>query len=192
MTGTLTLTLDGTGVWLLDTVAVGPWSVDLLVVLAFALLVAGVVGSVTPVVPAGLLSLAGVLTYWWTTGEPGNRLATGEPGILILSGLVLLALLALAADWFAGVIAAKAGGASTRTTIVATVVGLLGLAVAGPLGFILGTAGMVFGLELTKSGDVGHSARAAGVTLLGMLGSSVAQLLLTASVLLVMVVVALV
>ncbi|GAA0288271.1 hypothetical protein [Halobacterium noricense] len=28
-------------------------------------------GSVLPLLPSGLLSLAGVLVYWWTTGEPG-------------------------------------------------------------------------------------------------------------------------
>jgi len=155
---------------------------DPLVWVAFALLVGGVVGSVTPIVPAGLLSLAGVGTYWW---------ATGEPGPLLLSGLVLLALLALAADWFAGAVAAKAGGASTLTTVVATVLGIAGLAVAGPVGFLLVTGGTVFALELGRGGGLAHSARAAGVTLLGMFASGAFQAALTAGVLVVMVGVAL-
>jgi len=154
---------------------------DPLVLVAFALLVGGVVGSVTPIVPGGLLSLAGVGTYWW---------ATGEPGPVLLSGLVLLALLALAADWFAGAVAAKAGGASTLTTVVATVLGLVGLVAAGPVGFLLVTGGAVFALELGRGGGIVHSARAAGVTLLGMFASGAFQALMTASVLVVMVAVA--
>lgn len=153
-------------------------SVDPLVAVAFALLVGGVAGSLAPVVPGGLLSLGGVGLYWWTTGEPGP---------LLLSGLVFLAALALAADWFAGAIAAKAGGASTLTTAVATVAGLVAMVFAGPFGFVLVTAATVFALELRNDGGVGHSARAAGVTLLGMLGSGVVQVLLTAGVLVVMV-----
>ena len=40
-----------------------------LVVLAFALLVGGVVGSLVPQVPGALLSLAGVFAYWYATGD---------------------------------------------------------------------------------------------------------------------------
>jgi len=155
---------------------------DPVVLLAFALLVGGVVGSVAPVVPGGLLSLAGVGTYWW---------ATGEPAPLLLSGLVLLAVLALAADWFAGAVAAKASGASTLTTVVATALGIAGLAVAGPVGFLLATGGAVFALELGRGNGLAHSARAAGVTLLGMFASGAFQALMTTGVLVVMVAVAL-
>ena len=151
---------------------------DPAVIAAFALLVGGVVASVVPVVPGGLLSLAGVGTYWW---------ATGEPGPVLLSGVALLALLALVADWFAGAVAAKTGGAATRTTVVATTLGLAGLVGAGPVGFLLVTAGAVFALELGRGNGVAHAARAAGVTLLGMFAAGIFQVLLTAGVLVVMV-----
>ena len=154
----------------------------LLVVLAFVLLVGGVVGSVAPVIPSGLLSLAGVLLYWVANGF-------GDPGLLILSGLVFVSLVAMAAEWLSGAISAKAGGASTKTTVVATLVGFVGLLVVGPLGFILGTALTVFGLTYWENEDAEASARAAGVTILGMLTSSLVQLLLTVGVLLVMVLV---
>lgn len=152
---------------------------DLLVVLAFVLLVGGVAGSVLPVLPSGLLSLAGIYCYWWATGF-------SEPGLWLLSGLTLVALVAVAISWFAGAVSAKAGGASTRTTVLATVAGLAGLLVAGPIGFIAGTAGTVFALEYADSGDAGASASAAKVTLIGMLTSSLVELLLTAGVLVVM------
>ena len=151
-----------------------------LVVLAFVLLGGGVVGSVAPMIPSGLLSLAGVLIYWIASGF-------GDPDLLILSGLVLVSVVAMAAEWLSGAVSAKAGGASTKTTVAATLVGFLGLLVVGPVGFILGTALTVFGLTYWENEDAEASARAAGVTILGMLTSSLAQLLLTAGVLVVMV-----
>lgn len=159
--------------------AVGALPVDPFVLVAFALLVAGVVGSVTPLVPSGVLSLAGVVVYWWASGF-------SEPNLFVLSGLLFVALVAVATDWLAGAVSAKAGGASTRTTAVATVVGLVGL-VWGPVGFLLGTVGTVFVLQLADGGEIEASARAAGVTLVGMLTSSVLQVLLTAGVLVAMV-----
>lgn len=152
--------------------------VDVLVVVAFVLLAGGVVGSVAPIVPSGLLSLLGLYTYWFASGYE-------EPGLLLLSGLTLVALVAMVAEWLSGAISAKAGGASVKTTVAATLVGLVGL-VIGPWGFLLGTAGTVFALTFRENGDVEQSARAAGVTLLGMLTSSVLQLLLTAGVLVAM------
>lgn len=153
--------------------------VDVLVVVAFVLLVGGVVGSVAPILPSGLLSLAGVYVYWFATGYD-------EPRLILLSGLTLVGLVALAAEWLSGAISAKAGGASTKTTVIATLVGLVGLLI-GPWGFLIGTAGTVFVLTVRENGDVEESLRAAGVTLLGMLTSSVLQLLLTAGVLVVMI-----
>ena len=159
--------------------ALGSLSGELLVAVAFVLLVGGVVGSVAPVVPSGLLSLSGVYVYWWASGF-------AEPGLVLLSGLTLVALTATLVDWFSGAISAKAGGASTRTTVIATVAGLVGMVAAGPMGFLLATGGTVFGMELAENGDIEESARAAGVTLLGMLTSNVLQLLLTGGVLVVM------
>ncbi|PSQ05357.1 DUF456 domain-containing protein [Halobacteriales archaeon QS_5_68_33] len=151
-----------------------------LVVLAFVLLGGGVVGSVAPMIPSGLLSLAGVLIYWVASGF-------GDPDLLVLSGLVLVSVVAMAAEWLSGAVSAKAGGASTKTTVAATLAGFLGLLVVGPVGFILGTALTVFGLTYWENEDAEASARAAGVTILGMLTSSLAQLLLTVGVLVVMV-----
>lgn len=161
-----------------------PVPVDPLVVVAFVLLVGGVVGSLVPVVPSGLLSLLGVYAYWFSTGYD-------EPGLFLLSGLTLVALVAMVVEWLSGAISAKVGGASTRTTVLATVVGFLGLLVWGPVGFLLGTAGIVFLLTLVENGDARESLRTAGVTLLGMLTSNVLQALLTGGVLVVMVLVAL-
>jgi uncharacterized protein YqgC (DUF456 family) len=143
---------------------------------AVALLVLGVVGSAIPAVPGASLSIAGLLLHWWHTRFT-------EPGALALLVLLSLAALALAADWFGGPLAAKAGGASTRTTLVAAVVGFLLLFVAGPLGILLGVAGTVFAFEYRRSGDVRGSLRSAGYVTVGILASAVVQVLLTGAVL---------
>ncbi len=153
-----------------------------LVLLAFLLLVAGVVGSLVPQVPGALLSLSGVFTYWY---------ATGEPGLGLLVALVLVGVLTWVVDWFGGAIAARAGGASNTTAVLAGVVALVLFFVTGPLGIILGVALTVFAVEFYRQQDARQGLKAALVTTAGMLASSVAQALLTGSILLAMLGVAL-
>ena len=153
-------------------------------VAAFVLLLAGVVGSVTPTLPGAPFSIAGVLVYWWGSGF-------AEPGLIVLSLLVLVGVLTWALDWFGGTVAAKAGGASTKTAIVAGLVGLVLFLFTGPIGILLGVAVTVFALEFYRQQDARASVKAAAVTTAGMLGSAVIQALLTGSILLAMVAVAL-
>lgn len=142
-----------------------------LAVLAVLVLLAAVVSAFVPGVPTGVVSLVGVGLYWWATGF-------AEPGTLVLSVLVAVSLLALAADWFGGLVAAKVGGASTLTTVVAGGVGLALLLVTGPVGMILGSASVVFALEYRRHRDAGGSAVAAGAYVLGFFASAVVQALL--------------
>lgn len=158
-------------------------SIDLVTVLAFLLLVVGVAGSVVPGVPAGLTSVAGVLVYWWGTGY-------AEPGTLVLVALVGVGLLVTAADWLAGVVAARVGGASASTSILAGLVGLALLIPTGPAGMVLGSAATVFVVEFWRNRDAAASATAAGAYVVGFFASTVVQALLTLSILVAMVVVA--
>lgn len=148
-----------------------------LVVVAFVLLVGGVVGSLVPQVPGALLSLLGIGTYWY---------ATGDPGTLLLVALVLVAVLTWVVDIAGGAIAARVGGASNATAILAGVVGLVLFFVTGPLGMILGVAATVFAVEFYRQQDARGGAKAALVTTVGMLASGLAQALLTGSILLAM------
>ncbi|WP_135303144.1 DUF456 domain-containing protein [Haloarcula amylovorans] len=152
-----------------------------LVVLAFALLVGGVVGSLIPQVPGALLSLAGVYVYWYAVGLP----------LVVLVGLTLVGVLTWVVDFFGGAVAARVGGASTTTAVVAGIVGLLLFFVTGPVGLILGVAATVFAVEFWRQQDAKQGMRAALVTTAGMLASSVVQALLTGSILVTMLVVAL-
>lgn len=150
--------------------------VEALTLLAVALLCLGVVGSVVPAVPGALLSLAGVLLYWWSTGY-------AEPSVVVLAAFVLVGLFAAAVDYLAGPLAAGAGGASVWTIAAAGGVGFVLFFVAGPLGVLLGIAGTVFLLELRRHGDVRRGGTAALYAVVGVLGSALVQVLLTASML---------
>lgn len=147
---------------------------DILLVAAFALLVAGVVGSLVPAVPGAPLSIGGVGLFWWTTGEPGT---------FLLVVLVAVGVLALLVDWFGGAAAARASGTSTRVSAVAGLVGLAGMFVLGPLGIVLGVAGTVFAVTYYQEQDTGMSLRRAVYATAGVLASAVVQALLTASIL---------
>ena len=156
-----------------------------LVWLGIALVAAGVVGSVLPLVPGGLLSVAGVLVYWWSTGY-------AEPSALLVVALVAVGLLATLVDYAGGAIAARAGGASLVTTAAAVLVGLILLLVAGPVGFIVGLAATVFVIEFAQHADAEAGLRVALYATVGVLASTVVQVLLTGSILVVVVLVAIV
>jgi len=150
-------------------------ALDPLVAVALGLCLLGVVGSIVPGVPGALGSLAGLFVYWHATGYT-------DPGVLVLVALVLTALTALAADLLAGPVAARLGGASTRTSLLAGGVGVVLLFVAGPLGVVVGIAGTVFAVELRRHGDSDRAARAAVATTVGALGSIAVQFLATLTV----------
>jgi len=154
-------------------------------VVTFVLLIAGVVGSLIPQVPGAPFSLGGVLVYWWGTGF-------SEPGTLLLLVLVGVCVLTFVIDFAGGVIAARVGGASTTTAVLAGLVGfVLFIVSGGPLGMILGMVLTVFVAEYYRQNDARAGAKAALVTTLGVLSSAVMQAVLTGSVLLTMALVAL-
>ena len=156
----------------------------LLVALAFALLVGGVVGSLVPQVPGAPVSLAGVYLYWVATGMT-------EPGTLLLAALTVVGVLTWVVDFVGGAVAARVGGASNATAVIAGLVGLVLFFVTGPLGILLGVAATVFAVEFYRQEDARKGLKAALVTTAGMLASGVVQALLTGSILVTMLVVAL-
>lgn len=143
---------------------------------AVALLIGGMIGSVVPLVPAGLLSLIGLWVYALFGAEPF--------GWLPLAGLTLAALVTIVLEQLGGPIAAKLGGSSNRTVIVATIGGVVCMFLLGPLGIIIGVVATVLLLELADGVPIETALRRAVYTGVGVLASSVAQLLLTGSILL--------
>jgi len=150
--------------------------VDAVTVLAVALLVGAIVGAAVPMVPSGLLSLAGLGVYWWGVGF-------AEVSALTFIVLAVLAAITAAIEFFGGSIAARAGGASWLTTAAAAVVGIVLMVVTGPLGLLVGLFGTVFALEYVRDGELEGSTRSAVYTTIGVLASTAVQVLLTASIL---------
>ncbi|EMA50291.1 DUF456 domain-containing protein [Halococcus thailandensis] len=150
--------------------------VDIAVLAAVGLGVLGVVGSVVPLVPGTLSSLVGVYLYWWASGYT-------EPGPLLLAALTVVGVLALVADYFGGAVSARAGGASMVTTTLAAIVGIALFFVVGPLGIVLGVAGTVFVVEFYRHRNPERSLRAALYAAVGVLASTVVQLLVTVTML---------
>ncbi len=154
-----------------------PDMVDAVTVVAVALLVGGVVGTIVPLVPGGLLSLSGVYLYWWHTDF-------AEPGLVALGVFTVLGVATILAEYLAGAVSARVGGASWQTTVAAAVVGIVLMLVTGPLGLLVGLFGTVFLLEFVQDGDVDRSTRSAFYATVGMLASTAIQVLLTATILL--------
>lgn len=145
---------------------------DLITGLTLLLLIAGVIGSFVPLVPGALLSIAGVTLYWWGTGFT-------QPNIVVVALLYLTALTAFIFDLFAGAIGSKAGGASNKTVQMAAIAGLIFFFIAGPVGTILGVAGVVLAREYLLTGESDKSMKAAIYTSISVLGSAIIQGFLT-------------
>lgn len=154
---------------------------ELLTIFVLALLVGGVVGSVLPLIPGALLSLAGVYLHWWSTDFT-------DPGVLVLFVLTVIGLGAFLADYFGGAITARAGGASLLTTSLAVIVGFVLLFVTGPIGLLIGLAGTVFLAEYYRHRDAKAGAKTALYAMIGVIASTAAQVLLTTSLLVIFVV----
>jgi uncharacterized protein YqgC (DUF456 family) len=149
---------------------------DLFLLLTLALLILAVVGSLLPMLPGALFSIAGILVYWWSTGYT-------RPGSVFLTGFIFVGLIAVLTDYFGGSIAAKAGGASTRTSVIAGIVGFLMFFVLGPPGIFVGVAGAVLVREYLRTGDMERSGKVALYSTLGVLGSTAVQFIVTVSLL---------
>lgn len=153
-----------------------PGMVELLTLVALALLVGGIAGSFLPLLPSGLLALAGVYVHYFGVTDPGF-------GILLLVSFTLVGLFAAALEQFGGAFASKAGGASTGTALLAAVVGVALLFVLGPVGVLVGVVGVVLVAELARGEDPEQALRAGTYTAVGMLASSLAQAAITLSML---------
>lgn len=159
--------------------------VEVVTVAALVLLLLGVLGAVLPVLPSAPLSLAGVYLYWWHTDFT-------DPGLAVLVGLTALGVLLGVAEYAGGAVSAKFGGAATRTVVLAAVVGIVALLFTGPLGLVVGVAGTVFLAEFYRHRDARRGAKAASYATLGVLASSVVQVLLAATILVAFLIVVLV
>lgn len=150
---------------------------DLFLLAALALLVAGVVGSLLPVVPGAILSLSGVYLYWYST-------AWTDPGLTVVVIATALGLLAIVVDLFGGIISASASGVTTKTAVVAGLVGFLLLPLLGPLGVVVGITATVAYSEYRKGTPLAETLRTTLTTVAGILLANLLQFVLTSLILL--------
>ena len=140
------------------------------VVLAIAaiLVLAGVLGTVLPVLPGALLVFGGLFLAAWAQ----DFTRVGLWGIVII---FMLLVLAFAADFLASVLGAKRVGASPKALIGAALGGFVGVFFGLP-GILLGPfIGAVLG-ELIARGGFAQAARVGVGTWLGLVFAAVAKL----------------
>ncbi|WP_418286789.1 DUF456 family protein [Halorubrum sp. DTA46] len=143
---------------------------------AIVLLVVWTASSFVPFVPSGVLAALTVVGYGYTTGFT-------EPSLTVLLALVLVSLLASAVELLSGILSGTLGGASTRTLVVGTLVGVALLFVVGPIGLVVGVGGTVFLASLYE--DIGEprvALRRSAYAVVGVLASSFAQAVLLGGV----------
>jgi len=137
--------------------------------LAIALLVVWTASAFVPLVPSGVLAALTVVGYAYTTGF-------AEPSLGVSLALVLVSLLAAAVDLLSGMVSGRLGGASTRTVVVGTLVGVALLVPLGPVGLVVGLCGTVFLAALYGNGDEPRvAARQAAYAAVGVLASAFVQ-----------------
>lgn len=144
--------------------------------LAVALLVVWTASSFLPLVPSGVLAALTVVGYAYTTGF-------AEPGLAALIALVLVSLLASAVELVSGMVSGRLGGASTRTIVVGTAVGVALLFVMGPIGLVVGLGGTVFLDSLYEHpGETRVAVRRSAYAVIGVLAGPVVQAVILAGV----------
>lgn len=141
--------------------------------IATAMIVAGLVGTVLPALPGLPLVYGGMLLAAWV----GDFQQVGVPMLVVLG---LLTLASLAIDFWATALGAKRVGAS-RKAVVGAMLGTLGGLAFGPIGLLLGPfAGALAGELLHRrsldKAHLGDAARIGFGTWLGILFGVVLKL----------------
>jgi uncharacterized protein YqgC (DUF456 family) len=139
-------------------------------ILAAVLIIAGFAGAILPALPGVPLVFGGMLLAAWADHFQ-------HVGVLTLTVLGVLCVIALLIDFVAGMLGAKRVGASPRALWGATLGTLVGLFFGIP-GLLLGPfIGAIAG-ELTAGSKVDHATRVGIGTWLGLLFGTLAKVAL--------------
>ena len=145
--------------------------VDPLLLLALGMMAIGLVGTVVPALPGIVLVFGGALLYAVATG-----FAVVGVGHLVSFGA--LTALALALDFVANLVGARAFGAS-RWGVIGAVVGVVvGVLVGGPLGLLLGPLLGAVALEAVSGRPLRQAFRSGVGALVGYVFGTAAELVL--------------
>jgi uncharacterized protein YqgC (DUF456 family) len=136
-----------------------------------ALIIVGLAGTVLPALPGTFLILAGIVLYAWA--EDFRHV-----GPIALAIVTLLALIAWATDFLAGLIGARRAGAS-KLAVIGAAIGTFAGIFTGFIGLIfMPLVGAVIG-EWIAERDTLRAGRVGIATWLGMLIGTVVKLVLS-------------
>tara|TARA_B110001454_G_C12711406_1_gene430879 strand:- start:2095 stop:2592 length:498 start_codon:yes stop_codon:yes gene_type:complete len=140
-----------------------------LVIIGFILIIAGIVGSILPVLPGPITSWFGLLLLYLTDAVPMNY--------TMLVGSLILALFIFILDYFIPGMGAKKFGGSKYGVLGTTIGLIIGILFFPPFGIIIGPfLGALIG-ELIFGTKTNIAIKAAFGSLLGLLTSTFLKLL---------------
>ena len=140
--------------------------------IAIALMIAGLVGCFVPVLPGPPLAWLGALYYGWQTGWEKI-----SPFWLVT--MFIVALVGATADWWMGFLGAKKGGASALSQVAALFGGLVGFVVFSLPGMIIGSVAAIVAVEWHRLREWRGVVRAGGGYLVGFLLAMVVEFVCT-------------
>ena len=138
-------------------------------IIAIILFIAGLIGTILPLLPGPILIYAGMLLYGFMTG-----FATLDAYFFLLQGLVLAVIFSI--DYLASAVGTRRFGGSKQAAWGAIIGTILGVVLLGPLGIVLGPFIGAVGAELVRGISVNESLRIGFGTLIGILGGTVLKL----------------
>jgi len=139
-------------------------------VLAALIVIVGLVGTVLPVIPGTILIFAGLFIAAWA-----DQFA--RVGVVGLSVIGVLAILAFVADFVASLLGAKRVGASPQALVGATIGGLIGLFLGIP-GMIIGPFIGAVGGELLARGRLAQAGKVGFGTWVGLVFAAVVKVVI--------------
>lgn len=138
-------------------------------ILAIIFFIAGLLGTILPILPGAILIYAGMLIYGFMT-----RFATLDANFFLLQALVLV--LTFTVDFLASAVGSRHFNGSKQAAWGAIIGTILGLIIFGPLGIAIGpflgavVAELLRGIQLNQAIHVGFG------TLVGFLGGTILKL----------------
>lgn len=139
-------------------------------VIAIILFIAGLIGTVLPVLPGVVLIYAGMVIYGFMT-----HFTTLHAYFFILQAIVVIVLFMV--DYFASAIGTKRFGGSKQAAWGAVIGTILGIIVLGPLGIILGPFVGAVAAELIRGTDINKTIKVGFGTLIGVLGGTAVKII---------------
>ncbi|MGI5902204.1 MAG: DUF456 domain-containing protein [Desulfitobacteriia bacterium] len=135
-------------------------------IVAIIFFIAGLIGTVLPVLPGVSLILAGMLIYGIMTG-----FVSLDFRFFLVQ--IILFLFVFSLDYLASALGARHFGGSKKTALGAVIGTILGLLFLGPLGILVGPFAGSLAVELLSKKSLKQAVRAGLGTIVGLLGGLV-------------------